>query len=44
MASTFALLLFEVQTRSSFAKLWTETGGEEEIIDRVIKRWRSQGK
>ncbi len=28
----------------SFAQLWTETGGEEEIIERVIRRWRSQGK
>jgi uncharacterized protein len=27
-----------------FSKLWLETGGEEDIIDRVIKRWRSQGK
>jgi hypothetical protein len=28
----------------SFAHLWTQTGNEEEIIDRVIKRWRAQGK
>jgi DNA helicase HerA-like ATPase len=28
----------------SFAKLWTETGNEEDIISRVIKRWRAQGK
>ncbi len=27
-----------------FSQLWQETGGEEEIIGRVIKRWRSQGK
>jgi hypothetical protein len=27
-----------------FSSLWRETGGEEEIIGRVIKRWRSQGK
>ncbi len=27
-----------------FSKLWQESGGEEDIIDRVIKRWRSQGK
>lgn len=27
-----------------FSELWQQTGGEEEIIDRVIKRWRSQGK
>jgi len=28
----------------SFAKLWTQTGGEEDIIERVIRRWRAQGK
>jgi DNA helicase HerA-like ATPase len=27
-----------------FSKLWTETGDEEEIVERVIKRWRSQGR
>ncbi len=27
-----------------FSQLWQESGGEEEILDRVIKRWRSQGK
>ncbi len=27
-----------------FSQLWQQTGGEEEIIDRVIRRWRSQGK
>lgn len=27
-----------------FTQLWQQTGGEEEIITRVIKRWRSQGK
>jgi DNA helicase HerA-like ATPase len=27
-----------------FSELWQQTGGEEDIIDRVIKRWRSQGK
>ncbi len=27
-----------------FSKLWTEVGGEREIVDRVIRRWRSQGK
>lgn len=27
-----------------FSELWTQTGGEEEIVGRVIKRWRSQGK
>ncbi len=27
-----------------FSQLWQQTGGEEEIIDRIIKRWRSQGK
>ena len=27
-----------------FSELWKESGGEEEILTRVIKRWRSQGK
>ncbi|MFZ4747243.1 MAG: ATP-binding protein [Sphingomonas sp.] len=27
-----------------FSKLWKEAGGEEEILTRVIKRWRAQGK
>jgi uncharacterized protein len=27
-----------------FSELWQQTGGEEDILDRVIKRWRSQGK
>jgi DNA helicase HerA-like ATPase len=27
-----------------FSELWQQTGGEEEIIARVVKRWRSQGK
>ena len=27
-----------------FSELWRESGGEEEIVNRVIKRWRSQGK
>ncbi len=27
-----------------FSQLWQQSGGEEEIIGRVIKRWRSQGK
>jgi DNA helicase HerA-like ATPase len=27
-----------------FSKLWNEAGGEEEILTRVIKRWRAQGK
>lgn len=27
-----------------FSQLWQQTGGEDEIITRVIKRWRSQGK
>ena len=27
-----------------FSELWQNTGGEEEIITRVVKRWRSQGK
>lgn len=27
-----------------FSKLWKESGGEIEILDRVVKRWRSQGR
>lgn len=27
-----------------FSVLWQQTGGEEEIVSRVVKRWRSQGK
>ncbi len=27
-----------------FSELWKESGGEEEILTRVIKRWRAQGK
>ena len=27
-----------------FSTLWKEAGGEEEIVQRVIKRWRAQGK
>ncbi len=27
-----------------FSELWKEAGGEEEILTRVIKRWRAQGK
>ncbi|GAA0472169.1 DUF87 domain-containing protein [Parasphingorhabdus litoris] len=27
-----------------FSELWRDHGGEEEIIQRVIKRWRSQGR
>ena len=27
-----------------FSELWREHGGEEDIIQRVIKRWRSQGR
>jgi len=26
-----------------FSELWTHSGGEEEILQRVIARWRSQG-
>ena len=28
----------------SFAELWRETGGEQGIIDRTIKRWRGHGR
>lgn len=27
----------------SFVELWNETGGEEEAVQRVVQRWRSQG-
>lgn len=27
-----------------FSELWRETGGEDAILERVIKRWRSQGR
>ncbi|WP_082896531.1 helicase HerA domain-containing protein [Parasphingorhabdus sp.] len=27
-----------------FSELWRKHGGEEEIVERVIKRWRSQGR
>ena len=27
-----------------FSKLWTHVGGEAEILNRVIKRWRTQGR
>ena len=27
-----------------FSELWQQTGGEEEIVARVIKKWRSQGR
>jgi uncharacterized protein len=27
-----------------FSVLWQETGGESEILDRVVRRWRSQGR
>jgi DNA helicase HerA-like ATPase len=27
-----------------FSALWQETGGEEEILERVVRRWRAQGR
>ena len=27
-----------------FSELWRQTGGEAEIVDRVVRRWRSQGR
>jgi len=27
----------------SFAELWSKDGGEEELVERVVMRWRSQG-
>ena len=28
----------------SFSKLWRETGGEEEALQRTVRRWRAQGR
>ena len=27
-----------------FSNLWRQTGGEPEIVDRIVRRWRSQGR
>lgn len=27
-----------------FSKLWRDTGGEAEVVERVVRRWRSQGR
>jgi len=27
-----------------FSQLWQETGGEAEILERVVRRWRAQGR
>jgi DNA helicase HerA-like ATPase len=27
-----------------FSQLWQETGGEPEILNRVVRRWRAQGR
>jgi hypothetical protein len=27
----------------SFVELWSEEGGEEEQVERVVQRWRTQG-
>ena len=27
-----------------FSELWREAGGENEIVDRIVRRWRSQGR
>jgi hypothetical protein len=27
----------------SFAELWNSSGGEEELVERVVRRWRAQG-
>jgi hypothetical protein len=27
-----------------FSELWRDSGGEEQILDRTIRRWRAQGK
>ena len=28
----------------SFVELWSQTGGEEEIVERTVQRWRAQGR
>ena len=28
----------------SFVQLWNETGGEEEMVERTVQRWRAQGR
>ncbi len=28
----------------SFAQLWTKTGGEEEMVERTVQRWRAHGR
>ena len=28
----------------SFSQLWTQTGGEEEMVERTVQRWRGQGR
>ena len=28
----------------SFSELWRETGGEEEMVGRIVQRWRAQGR
>lgn len=27
----------------SFVELWSKSGGEEEAVERIVQRWRSQG-
>ena len=28
----------------SFSELWREVGGEEEMVVRIVQRWRTQGR
>ncbi|UYY57454.1 ATP-binding protein [Sphingomonas sp. S2-65] len=50
--STPVRLLFDALEESKrpasedplFSQLWRETGGEDQMLDRTIRRWRSQGK
>jgi hypothetical protein len=28
----------------SFAQLWSKTGGEEEMVERTVQRWRAHGR
>jgi uncharacterized protein len=44
MLDTLAPEKRPASTDPLFSDLWRETGGEPEIIDRVVRRWRSQGR
>ncbi len=44
MLDTLAPEKRPASTDPLFSDLWRETGGEAEIVDRVVRRWRSQGR